>query len=57
MIGDTLRIIRRKTGTYTLRLECDPPIIWKTGIPSRDEARARAELLARLCGYKVVEQG
>ena len=56
MIGDILRIIPRKSGTYTLRIESEPPIIWKTGIPSRDEARARAELLARLCGYRVKEE-
>lgn len=52
----TLSVLARKSGTYTLRIDYDPPIIWRTGIPTRTEALSRARLIAGWCGYRVKER-
>jgi hypothetical protein len=44
----------RVTGTWTMTVQLDGVVIHqRSGIPSRDEARARAAVWTRECGYRL----
>jgi K+/H+ antiporter YhaU regulatory subunit KhtT len=53
----TLSIIQRKSGTYSLILKRpdSPAQLWRSKIPTREEAQHRARIVADLCGYRVKE--
>jgi hypothetical protein len=44
----------RVTGTWTMTVKLDGAVIHqRSGIPSRDEARTRAAVWTRECGYRL----
>lgn len=49
-----LSVVATKAGTYTIMLDRGTgPQRYRAGIPTRDEARRRARVVADLAGYRL----